>query len=236
LDPVEDDIAEAPAGRSCLATALLLFMLVALASTAVVGVVLLVGWAGRQGKNGHATNAEDGGPPVQRLLINKREYTNASRKSVARSGVLVRIDDVAVGKVNYRSKGEILQTATPNYLMITLNVKNKSRTEPVQYQSWYSYEFKDEAKGPQTVELPDEDGKRLDLFPIPGADTVERHIRSDITLPFDDEIYDTLVFKLPDDYLDNPVPPLYLKLPAAAIGDEGNYQFHIPGTMIERRD
>jgi hypothetical protein len=216
---------------------LLLVMAVVTLSSAVVGVVLLAGWLIRQQGNAN-TESADGGPSgtSRRAPIDKREYTNASRKSVARSGALVRIDDVAVGKVHYRSKGEIMETATPNYLMITLNVKNKSRTEPVEYQSWYSYEFEDEEEGPQRVELVDDNGVELELFPIPGADNVERHFRSDYSLPLDDDVYDTLVFQLPDDYLDNPVPPLYLKLPAAAIGDKGHFRFHIPGTMIERRD
>jgi hypothetical protein len=65
---------------------------------------------------------------------------------------------------------------------------------------------------------------------------VERHSKSEAELPLGDDITDSLVFKLPDGYIEEPIPALYLKLPVAAVGDRGFYRLHIPITMIVRRD
>jgi hypothetical protein len=179
---------------------------------------------------------ENGDLAAGQRRLNPADYTDASRKSVTYSGLLVRIDRVEVGKVRYRSRGEVLETATPNYLMVTLTVKNRSLPEPIEYKSWHSYTFGDDEEGYDAVELLDDSGRELPLFQIPGADTVERHIASDVTLALEEETRDTLVFKLPDGYLDDPIPPLYLSLPAAAFGNTGMFRFHIPATMIVRRE
>jgi hypothetical protein len=166
----------------------------------------------------------------------RKDYTDASRKSVAYSGVAVRLSRVEVGRVRYRSRGKILATETGDYLMITFNVKNKGRAEPVEYQSWYSYKFEDDEEGPQLVELVDENDVALELFPIPEVERVESHGPSDTTLPPGDDMNDTLVFKLPPGYREKPAVSLYLRLPAAAVGDTGYFRFHIPASMVERRD
>jgi hypothetical protein len=168
--------------------------------------------------------------------LNKREYTDASRKALTIAGVTVRIDKVSVGRIDYRSKGEILQSATPHYLVVNINVKNKSRGEPVKFQSWYDHEFEDDEGHHQDVELQDDNGVHWQVFRVPGAENVERHVKSDAQLPPGDDLTDSLVFKLPDVYIDEPIPPLYLKLPAAAIGDSGVYRMHLPSIMIDRRD
>lgn len=222
--------------RSWLGTAMLTLGVAALASTLILGIVILAAWWGE------LNTAEDDGsgeepPEVAAAKIDKSQYTNAQKKSASVAGMLVRIDRVAVGKVHYRSKGEIFETSTPNYLMITLNIKNKSHTDPVEYQSWYTFEFEDEGDdGPQPMKLIDENGVEIEIFPIPGADSVERHVVSSTKLETGDDAYDTLVFKLDPEYLENPVPSLYLTLPAAAVGQPGTFRFHIPGAMVQRRE
>jgi hypothetical protein len=168
--------------------------------------------------------------------FNKRKYADASRKAITIDGVTIRIDKVQVGKVDFRSKGEILQTSTPHFLIVNVNVKNKSRSEPVLYQSWYDQKFEDDQGNSFDVELRDEHGHQWEVFVVPDADKVEQHFKREVSLTTDDETKDSLVFKLPEEYIDEPIPPLYLTLPGAAVGDDGVYRFHLPGGMVERRD
>jgi hypothetical protein len=168
--------------------------------------------------------------------FDKRKYTDASRKAITRDGVTVRIDQVQLGKVDFRSKGEVLQTTAPHYLIVTVMVKNKTRSEPVVYQSWYDHQFEDDQGNRQDVELQDDNGRRWSVFAVPDADKVERHIKSEVSLSTDDEIADSLIFKLPQQYIDEPIPPLYLSLPGAAVGDDGVYRFYLPAVMVTRRD
>ncbi len=231
----EEETEEPPQPRSPLVVGCLLLSMLSMAATAVLAVVLLVVWIAQF--NGTRVATPEPETPLQRRALDKRLYTNAAKKSALYSGVLVRIDRAEVGKVRYRSKGEILETSTPYYLMITLNVKNKSRAEPFEYQSWYSYEFQDEGEEQgEKMELIDENGRDLPFFPIPGAENVERHLSSSSLLPPGDDTYDTLVFKLDSDYLDQPIPDLYLTLPLAAVADRGEFRFLIPGSMVQRRD
>lgn len=219
---VEQDVDLEPAPRrSCLFTGCMTIAVATLALAGAVGVALLTVYfiGSRQ-------------PPVTvdpkpDMTLNKRDYTDASRRSKSIDGVTVRVDKVQVGKVDYRSKGEILQTATPHYLIVNVNVKNKDRDEPVEYRSWY-----DEPE----VELLDENGRGWKRFPVPGADKVELHVKSRVELPLADDITDSLIFKLPEEYHDEPIPPLYLKLPGTAVGHDRPYRFHLPGIMVDRRD
>ena len=238
-EAAEADLAEeeAPQPRSCFLTGCLMVGIASLALSAVLGVALLSVWLVQRWPA--ATDGGEGQPAAgspRALKINKREYRDASRRAITHAGVTVRIDRAAVGRVDYRSKGEILQTATPNYLIVNVNVKNKSRAEPVEYQSWYDNEFENDTGERQDVHLVDENGVELKLFRVPGAENVERHGLSSAQLPPGDDLTDSLVFKLPEDYLDEPIPPLYLKLPVAAVGDTGDYHFLIPGLMVVRRD
>lgn len=232
---VEGSPAAAPRGRSCLTSGCLTVVSAALVLAGVVGVALLMVYLGQlMPPSSNAEGEPEESPPARKF--NKREYTDASRKAITIAGVTVRIDKVQLGKVDYRSNGEILQTATPHYLIVTVNVKNKERDEPVTYQSWYDHEFEDDAGHRQDVELRDGNGVHWTVFRVPRAENVERHITSETSLPLGDDITDSLVFKLPEEYVDEPIPPLYLKLPAAAVGDDRTYRFHLPAIMVDRRD
>lgn len=218
----EQDVELEPAPRrSCLFTGCITIVVATVALTGAVGVALLAVYlmGSRQ-----PTEIVDSAPVDE---FNKRDYTDASRRAKTIDGVTVRIDKVQVGKVDYRSKGEILQTATPHYLIVNVNVKNKERDEPVEYQSWYDK---------QGVELRDENGRDWKQFPVPGADNVERHVTSRVELCQADDITDSLIFRLPEEYHDEPIPQLYLKLPGAAVGHDRPYRFHLPAIMVDRRD
>lgn len=162
------------------------------------------------------------------------QWWDAKKSTMTVAGVMVRVDAVEIGSVRHSSKGVNLETPNDNYLMITVVIKNKGRVEPVAYKSWYSYEF-DEEGLKRSAQLIDRNGVKLPLFPIPGSERVERHVASDVTLPRGDETIDTLVFKLSEDYADERPQDMRLSLPAAAIEDDGFYQFFIPADMIERR-
>lgn len=226
--------------RSWFVAGCLLLGVLAVCSAAIVGLVLAGAWfvtpldrpATTPGEGALADTTDEAGD----LPAKTADYTNAARKSIAYTGVLVRVDNVQVGKVDYRAEREFFRTETPDYLIVTLSVKNKDRGRDVEYRSWYSYQFEDDEEGPQQVELLDEDGLALEVFPIKDAEIVERHRASDLAIEPGEEIADSVVFKLPPDYIDDAIPPLYLKLPAAAIGEKGHFRFYIPGTMIERRE
>jgi hypothetical protein len=231
-------------GRGCLAAAALAILTLSVAATLAVAVFVLQRQQ-RSATDGTSTHH----PPHRRSVADKANYIDATRKAAVLSGVSVRVDRAEAGKVHYRSKGEILETATKNYLVLTLNVKNRSRSEPVDYRSWYDNRFTaadDDESGEEIqhsapaetddVQLIDENDVELTLFRIPGAENVERHAVSEVSLPPGDDIADTLVFKLPDGYLDEPIPTLYLRLPVAAVGDEGFFKLKLPGAMVFRRD
>jgi len=222
--------------RSCFATGCLVVGIVSLAAAAIVGIVLVAAWLPGLPRPKRASGPDMIPRGAGKQPIDKREYTDASRKAVNYAGVLVRVDRVEAGKVFYRSKRQNLQTATPNYLIINLNIQNKSRAEPVEYLSWYDNQFVTGDGEPLDLELVDEDGVTLEVFPIAEAENVERHGVSSSLLPRGDDTNDSLVFKLPDDYPSDPFPSLYLKLPVAAVGDEGFFKFHIPGEMVRRRE
>jgi hypothetical protein len=224
---------EAPQRRSCFMTGCLAVGVGTIVLASILSVVLLSVLISRRWRppvdNGQGERPT--GPQIDKSL-----YKDASKVSHNLAGVAVRIDRAEVGKVDFRSKGEILQTATPNYLILNINVRNKSRTEPVLYQSWYDNEFQSDSGETQDVELVDDNGVVLPLFRVPEAENVERHSKSEIELPLGDDVTDSLVFKLPDGYIEEPIPALYLKLPVAAVGDRGFYRLYIPITMIVRRD
>lgn len=219
---VEQDVELEPAPRrSCLFTGCITIAVATVALAGAVGVALLTVYL--SGSQQPPVTVD----PDPDTTLNKRDYTDASRRAKTIGGVTVRVDKVQVGKVDYRSKGEILQTATPHYLIVNVNVKNKERDEPVEYQSWY-----DEP----AVELLDENGRDWKQFPVPGADNVERHVTSRVELSQADDITDSLIFRLPEEYHDEPIPPLYLKLPGTAVGHDRPYRFHLPAIMVDRRD
>jgi hypothetical protein len=232
---IEDRPAEAPRKRSCLASACLMVVVAALSLTAVAGLALgVVYLAWLLPRSPAIAEARD--PSASGNEFNKRDYIDASRRARTIDGVTVRIDAAQVGKADFRSKGEILQTAKPHYLIVSVNVKNKNRTEPVTYRSWYSHKFEDNQGNRQDVELRDDTGRSWELFLIPDADTVERHVKDEVSLPTEDEFTDSLVFKLPEECIDEPIPPLYLQLPGAAVGNDSVYRLHLPSTMVTRRD
>jgi hypothetical protein len=219
--------------RSCVG---LMLVAAALSMAAVVGLGLLVVHLVQMGQT-PAVAEGNGGETGANRAFNKREYTDASRKAITIAGVTVRIEQAQVGKVDYRSQGKILQTATPHYLIVNVNVKNKSRGEPVRYQSWCDHTFEDGQGQSEDVELQDDNGRRWEVFVLPEADMIERHVKPESSLSADDEITDSLVFQLPEEYHDGAVPPLFLALPAAAVGSAGDYfRFKLPGLMIARRE
>lgn len=228
----EVDPTRQPQRRSCLYSGCVTILVATLVLSAVVGMavgaVYLVTWDRRSmvTLDGMALDGK----------FNKSEYVDASRKAITRDGVTVRIEAVQLGKVDFRSKGAVLQTTTPHYLIVNVAVKNKTRSAGVVYQSWYDHQFEDEEGNRQDVELQDDNGRRWQIFTVPDADKVERHIKSEVSLPADDEITDSLVFSLPEEYIDEPIPPLYLQLPGAAVGEGRGFRFHLPQIIVERRD
>jgi hypothetical protein len=221
-----------PQRRSCLYSGCITILVATLVLSAVVGIavgaVYLVTWDRR--------SMVTLDPMEQEGRFDKQKYVDASRKAITRDGVTVRIDAVQLGKVDFRSKGELLQTTTLHYLIVNVAVKNKTRNGAVVYQSWYDHQFEDDAGNRQDIELLDDNRRHWEIFIIPDADKVERHVKSEFSLSTDDEITDSLVFKLPDEYIDEPIPPLYLQLPGAAVGDGGVFRFHLPQIMVDRRD
>jgi hypothetical protein len=219
--------------RSCLAQGCLLmgigsFVLAIILGASILTVQGIRWWQ----ENQIATNFEE--EPTAK--INKLDYVDASHKAIRYADISVRIDKVEVGKVDFRSKGEILQTATPHYLIINVNVMNKERAEPVTYKSWYENVFEDDAGNRQDVRLRDENGVEWKVFLVPGADTVEKHSKDEFSLPQGDDVTDSLVFRLPERYVGEPIPPLYLDLPGVAVGETTWFRFYIPLTRINRRD
>lgn len=224
-----------PQRRSCLYSGCTTILVASLVLAAVVGMavgaVYLATWDRRSMNSLDVMDSTE-----EPGKLSKQQYTDASRKAITRDGVTVRIDQVQLGKVDFRSKGEVRQTTTPHYLIINVAVKNKTRSEMVVYQSWYDHQFEDDAGNRQDIELQDDSGRRWEFFVVPDADKVERHMQSETSLSTDDETIDSLIFKLPEKYVDEPIPPLYLQLPGAAIGDTGVYRFHLPTIMVRRRD
>lgn len=233
VDDTVDQPSHQPQRRSCLYSGCMTIIVAALVLTAIVGMavgaVYLATWDRRSMVTLDGMEQSDG-------KFDKRKYTDASRKAITRDGVTVRIDAVQLGKVDFRSKGEVLQTATPHYLIVNVTVKNKTRSEPVLYQSWYDHQFEDDEGNRQDIELHDDNARHWEVFTVPEADKVERHHKSEVSLSTDDETIDSLVFKMPDEYIDEPIPPLYLQLPGAAVGDSGVFRFHLPQIMVQRRD
>jgi hypothetical protein len=235
--PAADEATEEqPEPRSCLLSGCYVVGVAMFVLAGILGAALATVWISRQWQQPVANNGEEPGETIRGKKIRKKDYKDSSKNAITYSGVTVRIDKVQVGKVDFRSKGEILQTATPNYLIINVNVKNKNREEPVEYHSWYDNRFEDDAGNKQDVELIDDNGVELKLFRIPEAENVERHSKSDASLPMGDDITDSLIFKLPEGYLDEPIPAQYLKLPMVAVGETKDFLFYIPIIMIERRD
>lgn len=225
---------KAPRKRSCLAsgctTVVVAVLVLAAVGSLAVGAVYLVTWDNRPMMLDGMDSQQDGKP-------GRGNYTDASRKAITIDGVTVRIDKAQVGRVDFRSQGKVRQTTTPHYLIVNVNVKNKSRSAAVLYQSWYDHEFKDDQGHSEDVELQDENGRRWEVFVMPEADTVERHVKPEVSLATGDETIDSLIFELPEQYVDEPLPPLFLALPGAAVGSAGKYyRFQLPGPMIDRRE
>jgi hypothetical protein len=170
--------------------------------------------------------------PPERLQANDSFWwTDASARALTFSGISVRIDRVAFSNPRFQSRDEILST-NEDYLLVSLTVTNQSKRD-VTYKSWYSYRFEDEAgQGALAAELIDDQDRRFELFPIPGADRVEKHIHSEYYIAQDDAISDTLVFKLPANYPRDSKRSLKLSLPAAAFELNDVYRFKIPAYMI----
>jgi hypothetical protein len=164
------------------------------------------------------------------LLTNPERWTDASKKSISYAGAMVTIDRVVWSPVRFQAAGENRIT-DDNYLLVNLTVHNQSRPELL-YKSWYSYHFEGEDE-PIMAKCQDIEETEFLLFPIPEADRVEAHFRSEAHINVKDSVTDSILFKLPPDYVLPADAGLKLSLPAEALGDEGFYRFDIPYTMIE---
>jgi hypothetical protein len=230
---------EIPQGRSPLLLGCLLLTTFMGFGVVIFAIVMFADWfAQRQQKQEVAvteetTQTED---DLRRSAVLKQKedgfWTDATKRQYVHDGIAVRLDNVAIAPVRFQSGEELLETER-NYLVVNLTVTNKT-FERINYQSWYSYEFESEA-GKIKASCFDERGDTFFIFPIPGADRVERHRYSEKPLDVRDETSDTLVFQLPLDYLQRPRTALYLKLPAAAVGKTGTFQLKVAPDMIVDR-
>ena len=233
----EDEVEELPQARSGWFLGCLILSLLACVGLGITAVVVFAIWLSDSLAKQRVSDAEQASEQQQAAeklaRLDLTGWTDASKKTINFAGATVHIESVALGEPRFQSKAEILQTGEI-YLIIDLTVRNDSRPE-ILYKSWYSYKYEE---GAETVmaELIDDAGEKFELFPIPGADRVERHVRSEHYIEKNNSISDTLIFKLPPNYKFNAEQGFKLRLPAAAMEDHGFFRFRIPGHMVVDRE
>jgi hypothetical protein len=208
-----------------------LIFLVLLASFVLgaLGMVLVASWVFTVPTA--AEPVDDGDGDSTGMLAPADRWTDASQRSVAFRGAVVSVESVILGPVRFQTAGENRVT-DESFLLVNLSVRNASEAE-LMYKSWYSYRFASSGEELQ-ARCSDDAGTAMLLYPIPGADRVEAHFRSDVYIDPNNSIGDSLIFRLPPGYTLEEAQGLKLALPAAAVGHDGHFRFLIPPAMIER--
>lgn len=174
----------------------------------------------------------DGGRKIIRLTTNMTPtWSDASKYSLRRNRVKVRIDRVEVGQVRVKNAaGQVMITDDSNYIMITINVFNHA-PKPVEYQSWYGNSFRNR-RGSNEAELTNNSGHLYQPAIFPEAANVRDHTAEATIGPLE-EVTDVLIFEAPADFRASQVRYLRLSLPAEAYHEVGDYRFEIPSSFIK---
>lgn len=157
-------------------------------------------------------------------------WADASKVSLRRNRVKVRIDRVEVGNVRIKNvDGTVMISDDANYILIAINVFNHA-PKPVEYRSWYGNPFQTR-QGRRTASLSDLQGKKFKLANFPEAASVRDHTPQAIIEPLS-EVNDMIIFEAPKNFSRQQFRTLRLELPAEAYSEQGDYRFEIPRSFV----
>ena len=215
---------------------LILFILMA---TVVVGGIGLA-WLYWKGKDALVALQEPEPEPEAKAQAQPEEieeiaadspprWSDASAVSLLCRGVKLRIDHAEFAEILAKDdEHHVLPTDGQKYLAVYLTVKNLGK-EPVEYHSWYTHGGRTPPKLQPT--LTDGAGHTFPLKKFTGVAQIKGHTPQ-AKLAHNDEINDTIIFRVPDEVPRDEVQFLRLQLSAAAHGGDGTYRFEIPRSMV----
>lgn len=215
-------------GGLCLVAVLLMGLMAV--GVGVMVLLVLQQRGGEKGSTGSPLRLErfridppiPGKPPEQ--------WINAEEGSVRLNRTQVEVVwaefDQARGK---DAAGRVIVSDKP-YLQILLRIENQS-PRPLEYRSWYGNEF-DAPGGEVRARLRDNADRAYNWVIFDDVERVRWH-RPQAVIEPGKTVEDVIIFELPDDAAPLLVEHVRLELPAAALGGEGFYRFHIPSDMIE---
>lgn len=160
-----------------------------------------------------------GGSPA---LIEESEYTDATRGSLLKDGIRVRVKKVELKELPL-GPGKGATKTKDKYLVIAVQISNAGGDVNSQYRSWRGSEHQghvEMSKKKLEVKTP-KDFKPEFLFGVAQAHLPPQRI-----------IEDVLVCEWPKDMPLTRADDLYVELPSAAFGRPGKLHFLVPKTMI----
>jgi len=152
---------------------------------------------------------------------------DASKESIVRGDVKIKVASAVVGKVPVRSLGHSTQSEK-DLLQIKIEISNGSEAKKLDYLGWGAHEFS--ILNDASASLRDSAGNEYRTVHFGFGREVEGQVRASESIYPREKVSDLLIFEIPVEQADW----LFLDLPAKNIGGTGVVRFKIPKSMVKR--
>jgi hypothetical protein len=203
-----------------------------LALGAVVAFAFIVGLISR---GGIVADRQGSGEHIEEVIILEQtpqgeKWTDAARQSQLVHNVACKVEFFEYGPVLTRDeRGQPKATDDQSYLQITVELKNYTK-KPLEYHSWYGNQFNIDGKILE-AELVDDRGNRYPRKVFAGIDSL-RGLTLHQTFEHKETVSDVIVFAVSDPADLKEAKHFRLKLPCAAVGQEGWFRLELPQSML----
>lgn len=152
---------------------------------------------------------------------------DASRETVLRGDVAIKVTSVLVGKVAGRSLGETTESEK-DLLQIRLEITNQSEAKKLDYETWAGREFS--ILNNDVATLRDDAGNEYKRVTFGFGSDIDGRVKSNESIYPGKKLSDLLVFEVPVEQAEW----LFLDLPAKNFSGTGVVRFKIPKSMVKR--
>jgi hypothetical protein len=184
---------------------------------------------------GIVADRQGAGEHVEEVIILEQspqgeKWTDAAKQSQLVHNVACKVQFFEYGPVLTRDdRGQPKATDDQSYLQITVELKNYTK-KPLGYHSWYSNQFDIDGKILE-AELVDDRGNRYPRKVFEGIDSL-RGLTLHQTFEHKESVSDVIVFAVPESADLKGAKYFRLKLPCAAVGEEGWFRLELPQSML----
>lgn len=206
-----------------------------LGGLALCGIVALVFVGALISRGGIVADRQGTGEHVEQVIIveqspQEEKWTDASKQSQLVRNVACKIPFFEFGPVLTRDeRGQPKPIDDQSYLQITVELKNYTK-RTLEYHSWYGNQFDIDGQVLE-AELVDDRGNRYPRKVFEGVESL-RGLTLHQNFEHKETVSDVIVFAVPESANLKGAKFFRLKLPCAAVGEDGWFRLELPQSML----